>query len=157
MRLDIIHMACLAAGASWAMTMVNRSAISQDNLPEWGLFVREPFAGRILAGSKDWEVRRRATRRRGRIGIICDKKLLGTVELYDVAGPFHVAELAAHVSRHRAPIRLLEQYSRGRPLYAWLLRNPVRFAQPITIRPGKGPVVWFHLARMLPKADKSRP
>ncbi len=101
---------------------VNETGTSEMRLPEWGLFVREPFAGRIISGTKTWELRKQSTNRRGRIGILSERGLLGTVELCGVAGPFRVAALAMHVDKHRAPLSLVEGYAGGRDLWAWVLR-----------------------------------
>lgn len=114
-------------------------------LPEWGLFVREPFATRIVLGFKTWEIRRRSTPRRGRIGIVSERGLMGTVDLVDVRGPFRVEELMRHVDRHRAPISLLERYADGRALWAWVLRDAVAFPEPVRVHRGRGPVVWRRL------------
>jgi len=119
----------------------------RDGLPAWGLLVREPFAGRILAGLKTWEIRRYSTARRGRIGIVTDRGLIGTVLLHDVLGPFSVAQLAGHVDKHRAPLSLLADYAAGKRLYAWVMRQPVRFAEPVRIRRRRGPMVWIALER----------
>jgi hypothetical protein len=116
-------------------------------LPAWALFVREPFAERIIAGRKTWEIRTRPTTRRGRIAIMSPRGLVGTVELYDVAGPLSTGDLIRHVARHRAPLRLLHTYAAGRALYAWALREPARLEPPILLRRGRGPVVWFRLNR----------
>jgi hypothetical protein len=114
-------------------------------LPAWGLFVREPFAERIITGRKTWEIRTRPTTRRGRIAIMSQRGLVGTVELYDVEGPLTAGDLIRHVAKHRAPLRLLHTYAAGRALYAWAMREPARLDPPIVLRRGRGPVVWFRL------------
>jgi hypothetical protein len=114
-------------------------------LPDWALFVREPFAERIISGRKTWEIRTRPTHRRGRIAIMSQRGLLGTVEIYDVAGPLTATDLVRHVGKHRAPLRLLHAYAAGRALYAWVLREPARLDPPLVLRRGRGPVVWFRL------------
>lgn len=127
---------------------MHREAKSSEpmlTLPEWALFVREPFAERIISGRKTWEIRTRSTRRRGRIAIMSQRGLIGTVELCDVLGPLSAGDLVGHVSRHRAPLRLLDAYAAGRDLYAWVLREPVRLDPPIALHRGRGPVVWFRL------------
>ena len=114
-------------------------------LPAWALFVREPFAERIISGRKTWEIRTRPTDRRGRIAIVSHRGLIGTVDLYDVEGPLRLADLVGQVGKHRAPLRLLQTYAAGRALYAWALREPARLDPPIVLRRGRGPVVWFKL------------
>lgn len=127
------------------MTQHGPPSETPPGMPAWGLFVREPFAERIISGRKTWEIRTQPTARRGRIGILSDRGLVGTVELHDVLGPFGIVDLIDHVDKHRAPLRLLEAYARGRSLYAWVLRNPLRCDPPRLLPRRRGPVVWFRL------------
>lgn len=122
-----------------------RKGPQQISLPEWGLFVREPFATRIVAAGKTWELRKRTTARRGRIGIVCDKRLIGTAELYDVLGPFRPEDLAGHVDKHRAPMTHIADYANGTMLWAWALRKPLQLAAPVEILARRGAVVWIRL------------
>jgi len=122
-----------------------------DRLPAFALKVREPFASRIVDGLKVWEMRRYRTAKRGRIAILSHRGLVGTVELVDVLGPFLPAQLCWHVAKHRTPVTLLQEYSRGRPLYAWVLQNPTRLNPPLRIRVSRGPAVWFRLSHPRPR------
>ena len=120
---------------------------SQD-LPAWGLYVREPFAMRIVSGLKSWEMRRASTTRRGQIGIVSQLGLVGTVHLHKMLGPFSISQLYGCVDKHRAPISLLSEYADGRRLYAWVMRSPVRFVEPIAVCRERGPTVWIPLRRI---------
>ncbi len=126
--------------------MATSRSTESTSLPTWGLFVREPFAERIISGRKTWEIRKRPTDRRGRIGILSRRGLVGTVELHEVLGPFRVIDLVHHVARHRAPLRLLEEYAAGAALYAWVLREPLRQDPPLVLARGRGSMVWFRLS-----------
>ena len=131
------------------MSEGDKGAEAVEQLPEWALIVREPYASYIVSGIKTWEIRRYRPRHRGRIGIVSKEGLLGTVELVTVHGPFTVEELLhkEHWERHRADETFLRKYARGEPLYVWELRAPHRFPKPIPIVRPRGPVVWLHRPR----------
>ena len=58
------------------------------------LILEEPLA-KILAGTKTWEIRGSATKRRGRIALIQSKSglVVGTCDLVDVVGPLSLKKL----------------------------------------------------------------
>ncbi len=118
-------------------------------LPRRGLIVREPYASLIVDGKKTWEIRKSPTRVRGPIGIISRGRLIGEVELVDVLGPFSVTELKAHEAKHKAG-DFLEAYAQGRPLWAWVLKNPRRYETPLPVPPRKGRMLWVDLSEVLP-------
>jgi len=64
-----------------------------DRLPERGFRVKEPYATWIVQGKKRWEIRKHPTRVRGRVAVIHKDKVVGTVEIVDVHGPFTLDEL----------------------------------------------------------------
>jgi len=115
--------------------------------PKRGLVVREPFAGWIAGGVKPWEVRRHPTRVRSPVGIASGGRLIGQVDRVGVEGPFGADELAAHEDRHRAG-GFLEAYAQGKPLWAWVLANPVRYPEPLPVPPRRGRVVWAGLSEV---------
>jgi len=123
---------------SWGGAMVLR-----------GLIVREPFATMIVQGIKKWEIRKCYTRIRGRILIIGNSYLKGAVTLADVLGPFSVNDLDDYVNYHRVSREFLEQYSRGRQLYAWVLKDPIMFKHPVKIGIRKGAQVWVKIDESL--------
>jgi len=117
--------------------------------------VREPYASLIVDGKKTWEIRKSPTRVRGPIGIISRGRLIGEVELVDVLGPFSVEALKAHEDKHRAS-GFLESYAQGRPLWAWVLKNPRRYEKPLPIPPKKGRMRWVDLSDVWPTAPPTR-
>ena len=124
-------------------------------LPRRGLIVREPYASLIVDGKKTWEIRKSPTRVRGPIGIISRGRLIGEVELVDVLGPFSVTELKAHEDKHKAG-GFLEAYAQGRPLWAWVLKNPRRYEKPLPVPPRKGRMLWVDLSEVWRAAPPTR-
>ncbi len=116
-----------------------------DELPELGLFIREPYASFVVEGKKTWEIRKHPTRVRGRIGIISGGKLIGTAEIRETRGPFSVEELQAHADKHLADTETLEAYAQGRPLYAWVMERARRLNQPVPVRRRPGHQLWMRL------------
>ncbi|WP_456421730.1 ASCH domain-containing protein [Thermococcus sp.] len=110
-----------------------------------GLIVREPYASLIVEGKKVWEIRKTRTKIRGEILIISNGKALGKAELVDVLGPFTPEELAKHEDKHRASVSFLREYSNGKPLYAWVLRNAEKFERPKEIQMAKGVQIWANV------------
>lgn len=117
--------------------------------PTLGFFVREPYGSHIVQGRKVWEIRRYPTGVRGRVGVITSRGLIGTVVIKEVLGPFSPEELTQEQSKHLAEPGFLEEYARGKPLYAWVLSDPEAFPEPIPIRRPRGPVVWIRLEGLL--------
>jgi len=93
------------------------------------------YAELIVSGRKTWEIRKHNTRFRGRFGVIdATPRLLGTVELYKVLGPFAAKEISAK-KEHCSNFSRLKKYSKGkRCLYAWILRNPKKYARPKKVK-----------------------
>ncbi len=116
-----------------------------DALPERGFRVREPYATYIVEGKKRWEIRRHPTRVRGRVGVISGGKLVGTVEIRGVQGPFTVEELREHYDRHLGDPQFLEEYACGDALYAWELENAHAFPAPKMVKTKKGQQLWVRL------------
>ena len=110
-----------------------------------GLIVREPYATLIVEGKKIWEIRKKSTKIRGRILIISHGKALGSVELAGVLGPFTVQELEEHFDKHLVDSNFLREYSKGQPLYAWILRNAQKFKHPKPLKLKRGVQVWVNV------------
>lgn len=110
-----------------------------------GLIVREPYASLIVEGKKVWEIRKTRTRIRGEILIISNGKAIGKAELVDVLGPFKPEELKDHEDKHRASVEFLREYSNGKPLYAWVLRNAEKFEKPKEVEMAKGVQIWANV------------
>lgn len=112
-----------------------------------GLIVRQPWIDLILNGQKSWEIRGRATRIRGRIGLIQSGsgRIMGTVNLVDCLAltpdDYYQAE-ALH--------QILEPASQPLPyrdIYAWVLACPQRFEVPQPYQHRQGAVIWVRLPK----------
>jgi hypothetical protein len=69
--------------------------------PERGLLIRSPHIEKVLAHTKTWEIRGKATKIRGRIALIRSGSglIVGTCELVDVIGPLSMKEFKANARR----------------------------------------------------------
>lgn len=116
------------------------------------LVLQEPL-DKILAGTKTWEIRGKATARRGRIALVQSKSghVVGTCELVDVVGPLTLAELRKNARRTGfRPDEL--PYS---TTHAWVLRNARRLAEPVPYRHPPGAVIWVKLdSRVIRRIDR---
>ncbi len=105
-----------------------------------GLVVKGKFAGLIVEGKKIWEIRKIPPYVTGTVGVIDGDRdlLLGTVEITGFLGPFSLNELMKHQDKHHGG-RFLIHYAKGNvPLYAWILRNPVKFSKPLKVKYREG-------------------
>ncbi len=110
-----------------------------------GLIVKEPYATMIVRGEKKWEIRKRRTNIRGRILIISGGKVIGSVELVDVIGPFSAEELANYRELHRVSDDVLRRYAGDQKLYAWVLENPIEFEEKREVKLPRGAQVWVNI------------
>ncbi|RLE56346.1 MAG: RNA-binding protein [Thermoprotei archaeon] len=112
-----------------------------------GLIVKRPYVDLILSGAKVWELRRTYTRIRGTIALICDRAVVGLVDLIDVF-KMGVDDLIEHVDKHCVPPDELYRYAGGRgELYVWVLARPRRLSKPIYFDFPRGAQVWVRLPR----------
>lgn len=116
-----------------------------DELPDRAFRVREPYATYIVEGKKRWEIRRHPTRIRGRVGVVSQGKLIGTVEIKGVKGPFTVEELRAHRDKHLADEAFLRDYAKGDKLYAWELEGARKFPQALEMETQRGQHTWIQV------------
>jgi hypothetical protein len=106
------------------------------------LILKEPL-DQILAGTKTWEIRGKATDRRGPIALIESKSghVVGTCEVIEVLGPLTLAELQKHVRRSGfRPSHLPYPTT-----YAWVVRDARRLPEPLPYRHPPGAVIWVRL------------
>jgi ASCH domain len=107
-----------------------------------GLLILEQPLNKILSGTKTWEIRSRATARRGPIALIQSKSglVVGTCEVVDVVGPLSLKEL----QRNERRAGFFADKLNG-PTYAWVLRNARRLDEPVPYRHPSGAVIWVVL------------
>jgi len=96
----------------------------------------KPYARLIVDGSKTWEIRNRNTRIRGRIGIVFEDRILGTVVIKSVNGPLTPFKLAKY-PYHMSTLKRLRRYCRcshRNSLYAWVLTGAKKFDKPKRVK-----------------------
>jgi hypothetical protein len=66
-----------------------------------GLLIRSPYIDWILDGSKSWEIRGSATRKRGRIALVQSGTgtVVGSADLVDVIGPLTRSEYLSNARK----------------------------------------------------------
>jgi len=115
-----------------------------------GLLVKKPYIDLILSGKKKWEVRRRNTRIRGRIALVWNNKVWGTVEIVDVRA-FPV-DVMAERNEHGVSADEIRRYGKGKAtLYAWILENPRPINPPVPVNVPRGAQVWVKLPKEVEK------
>ena len=105
-----------------------------------GLVVKGKFARLIVSGEKTWEIRKIPPYVQGTIGVIDGdtNKLLGIVEITGFLGPFTLKELLKYEDKHHGS-KFLKNYARGGvSLYAWILKNPIKFSKPLKVKYKEG-------------------
>lgn len=121
---------------------------NQKAEPLRGLVVDQPYVGWILSGKKTWELRGKATKRRGRIALIAKGTgtVVGTCKLIDVRGPLKLADLKANAKlQNKKPAEITSPLHYGNHTYAWVLSGARRLRTPIKYRHPSGAVVWVKL------------
>lgn len=108
---------------------------------------------KILRGEKTVEIRSCATKKRGRIAIASEGKVLGEVDLKD---SFQIAFNDRHGRMHdMAPYNFSLMYAQRRvesssqikyrKVFAWALENPKLYDQPVDLHMKRGCVVWVKM------------
>ena len=114
------------------------------------LLVRQPWLGLLLAGQKSLEIRGSRCNKDGqRIYLALPGAgglVLGSVEFTACTGPLTAAEYAARQSEHCVAAQAGAPLPYGGSTYAWSVREPVRFAEPVPYTHRPGCVVWATMA-----------
>lgn len=117
------------------------------------LAIKSEYAHDVVDERKRIEVRTRPTRIRERVAIYAtspEKRILGTVEIYDSPTYMTRGLFTAMEPAHRAPEKY---YKEGRTFF-WYLKNPVKFAEPVKLDrwPSGGP--WARIPKsILPELE----
>jgi len=108
-----------------------------------GLLILKGPLDKILAGTKTWEIRGKATARRGPIALIESKSghVMGTCDVVDVLGPLTVPELRRNARRTGFRPNELPYAT----TYAWVVRDASRLPEPVPYRHPSGAVIWVRL------------
>lgn len=124
-----------------------------------GLIIREPWLGKILDGTKNWEMRTSPAPRRGRIALIRKGTglVVGTAEITDSLPPLDAVTLAATRDRHGIPATFDTEVLAAGWVHPWVLRNVRRLHRPIPAGQTPGQVIWYPLPRMSSQRSKCSP
>ena len=108
---------------------------------KFALVVKQHWLDKIFAGEKDWEIRGCPSLRRGWIHLAQSKAggtLVGRARLVDCA-ELNKSTFLEHVHRHCVPRLSMVPYKR---IFAWVLEDAERFAQPLAYKHRQGAVIW---------------
>lgn len=108
--------------------------------------VKSPWADKILAGQKQWEIRGSATRQRGWVGLIESGTghIQGAVRIDDSRGPLNREEFVGQVAKHHVQLDPEDPLPYDAP-HAWVIGQALRFEQPIPYDHPQGAVIWVRL------------
>ena len=120
---------------------------------ERALIVDTPWILHILddqpgwSGRKTWEMRSRATKVRGPIGLIQSRTgtIVGVTEVSGCEGPLAPETMLANVGRHRIPDDMIRSGAVAKWNHAWVLSGSARLAKPIPYKHPQGAVIWVTL------------
>lgn len=115
--------------------------------PTKGLIIRPAPLEKILSGQKTWEMRSRATKVRGPIGLIQkgSGKVFGIATLVSSVGPLTDDEMVKHHEKHRIESARLHEGEIAKWRVAWVLEQVKRLATPVPYVQKSGPVVFVNL------------
>ncbi|TDH61262.1 ASCH domain-containing protein [Dankookia rubra] len=136
---------------------------SLHGAPNRALIIDEPWIGMILSGRKIWEMRSRATRIRGRIGLIRKRSghVVGTADLVDCLPPLDATTMAIAVEMHGIDPGWQADALTAGWVVPWVLQDARPLVTPVPYRHPAGAVGWVVLdptvtqaiaGRMLPPA-----
>lgn len=109
-----------------------------------GLIIKPKWADLILNGQKIWEIRGSRTTKRGTIGIIKSGSgmVFGTVKLTNCI-PCTVGRFMAYKQKHCIEDeRAAFHYNQA---WAWVVKNPLIFPEPVPYKHPQGAVIWVKL------------
>ena len=108
---------------------------------KFALVVKKYWLDKILAREKDWEIRSCSTARRGLIHFAQSKAggmLVGRARLVDCQ-ELDKDTFLQNIARHHVPRWSMVPYKR---VFAWVLHDAQRYAQPLDYEHEKGAVIW---------------
>lgn len=110
--------------------------------PRRTLYVREPWASKLVKGEKTSELRRTSTKVRGWVAVAVPGKRQRIGEIYIGSAEEKLVEeidpVEVHLSREQ-----IRAYSRDRKtLHLWRIVNCLQYQNPESFEPKQGAVVW---------------
>ena len=115
--------------------------------PTHALIIKKQWLDEIFDNKKEWELRGKNTKIRGRIGLIESGSglVMGTVNLID-SKLVSKEQLLKNQVKHKIPKERLNEFLKRYPLpYVWVLNGAKRFKQPVRYKHPQGAVVWVKL------------
>lgn len=116
-------------------------------MPTQALIIDEPWIGLIMAGQKTWEMRSRATTKRGPVALVRkgSGQIVAIARIADCLMPLSAAEMAGAFDRHCIQQTIVEQdgYKWFTP---WVLADVHALDTPVGYRHPSGAVTWVDLA-----------
>lgn len=111
------------------------------------LIVREPYLGRILAGSKTWELRSRPCSHRGLTGLIRkgSKAVVGVVKISQCLPPLNDMEIRQSEKFHGIPPDEIDALLKTAWRVPWVLEEVCTLARPINYS-HSSQVTWVDLS-----------
>ena len=108
--------------------------------------IREPWIDMILDGEKTWEIRSKFTKKIGPVGLIRSKSgtVVGTAILAEVI------QLTAKMAYEKFALMGFDPLTRKEAkemegMYAWVLKDVVKFKKPVPYKHPYGAVTWVTL------------
>lgn len=114
-----------------------------------GLIIKPYWADLILSGDKVWEIRNRQTHQRGKIGVIKSGsgKVFGTVDLVDCKN-LSFTDYMDSRDKHCIQTGQAPYPDRAHDMWAWVLKNPVIYPNPVPYTHPQGAVIWVNLGEV---------
>lgn len=124
--------------------------------------IREPWIDKILNGKKKWEIRSKFTKKIGMVALIRSKSgtVVGTAILAEVI------QLTAEMAYEKYALMGFDSLTRKEAKelggqYAWVLKDVVKFKNPVPYKHPSGAVTWVTLdeattKKVLAEVERSR-
>lgn len=111
------------------------------------LVIADPWIGMILDGTKTWEMRSRATKVRGTVGLIRKGtgRIWGVADLDSCGDALTPDEMVRYFSKHRIPEAMVRSGEIARWNRPWMLDDIRTLKQPVPYIHKRGAVTWVTL------------
>lgn len=111
------------------------------------LVIRDPWIDYILAGRKDWEMRKKPIKKRETIGLIRQGSglVVGTARIVDSLPALSRADYMDHQDRHAIPEEMLDEVLPSGWVHPWVLADVQGLPDPVPYRHNAGAVTFVSL------------
>lgn len=106
-----------------------------------GLIIKEPWIDLILKGKKTWEIRSSNTKIRGKIYLIKSGsgRIFGEANLIN-SFEININQFKNNTDKHC--IHEVDYLPYKKHIYAWVLKNPIKYKTPKPYTHLRGAVIW---------------